>query len=408
MHEWTSALRARLEPLRLPAAKEAAIVEELSQHLDDRRAELIAGGLDQADATAATLAELARADLLAPRLAAVHPPAPLEPEGGRRSRSAGLLQDLRYAARALSRQPGFSLVAIVTLAFGIGLNAAMFGFLNALILRPLPFPDAAAIARLYRTTPDSQHGAFAPADYLALQQEAGSSMRVAAYRTAGVSISDPGQSAEWYVATAGLFDLIGLPPILGRVYTAADEAAGNHRVVVLSYACWQSRFGADEHIVGKTVRGNDEVYEIIGVLSPDAGDQRLFGTPGLFSPLLFSAADRDERSSHAQHPRAALALDAGRAGRDGHTRTGSSPRGRVPRRKRANRVAERALAALDRRPDRTRDPRHAARSFGARAPHRLFESRQPAADASARSDARARDSHRARRLENAARTGHRD
>jgi putative ABC transport system permease protein len=298
MPEWTSALRARLEPLRLPAAREAAIVEELSQHLDDRHAELIAGGLDEAAATAATFAELARADLLAPRLAAVHPPAPLEPERGRRSRSAGLFQDLRYAARALSRQPGFSLVAIVTLAFGIGLNAAMFSFLNALLLRPLPFPDGSSIARLYRATPDNQYGSFAPADYLALQQDAGSAMRVAAYRTAAVSIPDPSQSAEWFVATAGLFDVMGLPPLLGRVYTPADEAAGNHRVVVLTYACWQSRFGADPQIVGKTVRGNDEVYEIIGVLSADAGDQRMFGNPGLFSPLLFSAADREVRSSH--------------------------------------------------------------------------------------------------------------
>jgi putative ABC transport system permease protein len=300
MPEWTSALRARLEPLRLPAAKEAAIVEELSQHLDDRRAELIAGGLDEAAATAATLAELARADLLAPRLAAVHPPAPLEPPGGRRrSRSAGLLQDLRYAARALVRQPGFSLVAIVTLAFGIGLNAAMFSLVNGLLLRPLPFPDASSIARLYRATPDNQYGSFAPADYLALQQDAGSSMRVAAYRSAAVSIPDPSQSAEWYVATASLFDVMGLPPMLGRVYTAGDEGAGSHRVVVLSYACWQSRFGADQNIIGKTVRGNDEVYEIIGVLPPGAGDQRMFGNPGLFSPLLFSATDREERSAHA-------------------------------------------------------------------------------------------------------------
>jgi putative ABC transport system permease protein len=297
MRDWISALRTRLEPLRLPAAKEAAIVEELSQHLEDRCNELVAAGADETAAHATTLDELRHADLLEPRLAALHRPAAPEPSlTRRRSWGGGFLQDLRYAMRALLHQPAFSLVAIVTLALGIGLNTAMFSFLNALILRPLPFPDASAIARLHRVTPENRFGSFAAADYLALLQDGAGLGQIAAFRTANVTISDPGHSADWYNTTASFFDVVGLPPLLGRTFTAADELPGSRRVVVISYAFWQSRFAGASNVVGQTIRGNDDAYEIIGVLSAAAGDQRLLGNVGIFSPLEFTPADRTQRS----------------------------------------------------------------------------------------------------------------
>ena len=305
MRSWTPELRARLASLRLTPEREAAIIEELSQHLDDRREEMIAGGLTADDATAAILMELRRADQLTARLGSLrqaHTPTPPRPG----ARFSGLWQDLRYAFRTLGRQPVFTLVALLTLSFGIGLNTAMFSFVNALLLRPLPFPDAQQLVRVYRTSPQNQHGGFSPADYLALREDESGFGRFAAYRQSNVTFSEPGRATQWLRVSANLFDVLGVPPALGRMFHPDEDLGAQHRVVVISHALWRDRFASAPDIVGRTLLGNDQPVQIVGVLPPAAGDHRLFGQVGIFSPLGFDdESRRGRRIARDQHSRPA-------------------------------------------------------------------------------------------------------
>ena len=305
-HTWERELRAHLSGLHLSPSREAAIIEELTQHLDDRQRELVSGGMTADEATATVLRELKHADRLHPRLSALrqaHTPEPPRPSAPLASPFIGLAQDLRYVVRTLTRQPLFALVAVLTLALGIGLNTAMFSFLNSLLLRPLPFPDAERLVRLYRTTPQNNYGAFSPADYLSLADDQDGFGRVAAYMQSNITFSEPGRSTQWLRVSANLFDVLGVAPTLGREFSA-DETSGNHRVVIISDAVWRDRFAAAPDIVGRVIRGNDQPFEIVGVLPAAAGDHRLFGQVGFFSPLAFAP---EARRTHAPYTVSILA-----------------------------------------------------------------------------------------------------
>ena len=289
MHDWAPYLRDQLAPLRLAPGQEAAIVDELSQHLDERRLELIAGGVEPDEATRLTRLEMQRAELLARRLSALRTthagPAP-PPGAPSRGVCSGFWQDLRYAVRAIWRQPVVAVVAVATLALGIGLNTAMFSFLNTLLLRPLPFPDSDRIVRLYRATPRQPYGQFSAADYLALRARQAGYGRFAGYQSSALALAEPARAAEWLQVSPDLFDLLGVPPHLGRLFGDADAIAGNDRVVVISHTMWQYGFGGARDVVGRTVRAHDGAYEIVGVLPAWASDHRLLGQAGVFSPLI--------------------------------------------------------------------------------------------------------------------------
>jgi putative ABC transport system permease protein len=288
MRDWASDLRPRLAGLHLSPVREASIIEELSQHLDDRRDELIAGGTDPDTATALIRAELDRADLLAPRLSALSQarwqPTPT-PGVPARHAFGGVWQDLRYAWRTLRRDPLFTVIAVLTLTLGIGLNTSMFGFMNALIFRPLPFAESAQLMRVYRTTAEQQSGGFSPADYLALRQAEGDIGRFAAYRPSSVTLADAARTTEWIDVSAHLFDVLGVQPVSGRTLRPDDEVPGHERVVLISTALWQDQFGGAADIIGRIIQTTGGPYEIVGVLPPEASDHRLFGRVGIFSPL---------------------------------------------------------------------------------------------------------------------------
>ncbi len=205
------------------------------------------------------------------------------------------MTDLRVALRQLSKSPGFTLVAVLTLALGIGLNTAMFSFLNGVLLRPLPFPDAASLVRLHRETPHGSSDEFSLADYRELRHSAPAFGRFAAFRRTAFVLRDSDRSLDWVQGSSDLFEVLGIQPVLGRSFRPEDEAPGNDRIALLSDSVWRSQFGAAADVVGRTIRGNGETLEIVGVLPPAATDHRLFGRVGLFSPLgLSGAADESD------------------------------------------------------------------------------------------------------------------
>jgi predicted permease len=299
MPDWRPALRARLTHARLSPAHEASIADELAQHLDDRWHELVGAGVDPERAAALVNDELERSDLLAARLGALRrgrerpSPAPGVRAGGP---LAGFRQDARYAWRSLRRDPVVSLVAILTLAFGIGLNTSMFGFMNALIFRPLPFADAGSLFRMFRATPENSHGPFSLSEYQFVRQADPAVARFAAYRPAALALSDGAGSIAWFRVSANLFDVLGAQPVLGRSFRPDDERRGHGRPLLISAAVWQERYGGSPEAVGQIFEAGGERFEIVGVLPPAAGDHRLFGRASVFSPLLVDDPALDPQS----------------------------------------------------------------------------------------------------------------
>ena len=216
------------------------------------------------------------------------------------SAAQAILRDLRLALLSLRRAPGFTLIAIVTLALGIGANTSMFSLLNAYILRPLPYPDSDRLDRIYRATSGDSTGGVSPADYLDLEAEASPYGEITGYVSSSMSVAEPGKPAELALglrAAADLFPVLGARPHLGRVFRADEEIVGNHRVLVLSHRYWQNHFGGDRDILGRAVRVDGEPYEIVGVMPADFSDWRHLRFADVFRPLAFDERERRDRTA---------------------------------------------------------------------------------------------------------------
>jgi predicted permease len=198
-----------------------------------------------------------------------------------------LIQDIRYSARVLRKSPGFTVVAILTLALAIGANAVVFGVLNALILRPLNVPSAQTLYEVDWGADKS--GWHSYPDYLDLRDRNRSFENLAAYTISQVALdsgNDP--STNWaYQASGNYFDALKLQPLLGRFFHAADEHGPNSApYLVLSYAFWQSRFQSDRSVIGRVVLLNKHPFTIIGVAQPEFHGTLLFFTPDFYVPMV--------------------------------------------------------------------------------------------------------------------------
>lgn len=197
------------------------------------------------------------------------------------------IRDVRYGLRALLSSPGFTLVAVITLALAIGANAVVFGVLNALILRPLNVPQAESLYGIQHGNEPLSWQSYL--DYLDLRDRNRSFDDLAAYNIAAAGL-DTGinPSRVWLEEVSGnYFDVLGIPAYLGRVFHSADEHGPNSApYIVLSYAYWHSYFADDRSVVGRTVRLNKHPFTIIGVLPPEFHGTLLFFFPDLFVPIV--------------------------------------------------------------------------------------------------------------------------
>lgn len=209
------------------------------------------------------------------------------------------MTNLRLAIRQLSRSPGFSLLAIITLGLGIGANTAMFSLLNSLMLKPLPYVDSGQLERIYRATPQNPDGNISAADFLALQQAQAGYSALGAFNVSDASLSEPGQPAEMARAsrvTGNFFSLLGTQPQLGRDFHIAEDAPGRDRVVLLSQRVWRNRFQLDPTVIGRTIRVDGEPHEVVGVLPETFNDWRHLGNIDFFRPLALTPEQSADRA----------------------------------------------------------------------------------------------------------------
>ena len=184
-----------------------------------------------------------------------------------------LLQDLKYGFRILLKNPGFTTVAILTLALGIGANTALFSIVNAVLLDPLPYPHSEQLVTLYESKPHFEKGSFSYLDFLDLQSQNHSFSSVAAYRDTGYTLSGSGPServtAE--MVTGELFAMLGIKPILGRLFTPQEDRLGAPPVVLLGDELWKRKFRSDSEIVGKEIALDGKGYTVVGVVPSSLG-----------------------------------------------------------------------------------------------------------------------------------------
>jgi len=182
-----------------------------------------------------------------------------------------LLQDLRFGLRMLIKNPIFTLISVVTLALGIGANTAIFSVVDAVLLRPLPYPEANRLVFLWSTM-NSQgvptSGSALP-DYYAWRDQSRGFEGLAGFYNGNFSLSSPGSPPELIqgaLITSNLFQVLRVSPSLGRLFTSEEEEFGSHRVVLLSYGLWQRRFAGDRNVVGRDIKLGGETYTVVGVM----------------------------------------------------------------------------------------------------------------------------------------------
>ncbi|HSE19713.1 MAG TPA: ABC transporter permease [Pyrinomonadaceae bacterium] len=181
-----------------------------------------------------------------------------------------IFTDLRYGLRILLKQPGFTIVAVITLALGIGANTAIFSLVNSILLRPLPFREPDRLVRMLQASPmlGLSSWGVSQADFAAYREQNRSFEAVAIYNTTAANLTGVGEPERLpiVVATADFFKVFGVNPQLGRTFAEGEDAQGKNQVCVISHAFWQRRFGGDPNVVGKTLSLNNTPTQIIGVM----------------------------------------------------------------------------------------------------------------------------------------------
>ncbi|MGH9942506.1 MAG: ABC transporter permease, partial [Pyrinomonadaceae bacterium] len=304
MPDWKAEITRRLSGSGLAPTREAEIIEEMAQHLDDRYEQARQGGATIEEASQAVLLELNESHVLAQELRRVERPVRHEPvaTGARRRMNmfGDLWQDLRYGLRMLLKNPGFTVVAVIALALGIGANSAIFSVVNTILLRPLPYRDP---DRLVMVWEDNTKGGYprdtpAAANYVDWRDQNQVFEGMAAIADMSFNLTGTGEPEriDGKRVSANLFPLLGVEPHLGRAFLPEEDQLGGDRVVLMSHGLWQRRFGSDAAITGKPLTLNGESYTVVGVMPPH------FQFPSreddLWVPIAFTSQEASNRGRH--------------------------------------------------------------------------------------------------------------
>lgn len=267
---------------------ESEIDAEIRAHIEMRTEDNIAAGMPQAQARRDAMVRFGGRTTIKERMTGADAALVLE----------SMWSDLRYACRQLRKNPGFGVTAISVLALGICASVTIFAFVDAVLIKPLPYRNPTRLVGLFESTPMGPRYHLAYLDYLDWKKINKAFSGMEAYDNSPFGVSTPAgiQRADGAVVSAGFFDLLGVRPLLGRDFHAGEDVLGAPRVVMLSYAAWQSRYGGRQDVLGQTVTLDGRVNVIVGVLPmefsfPPAG-------PAEFWVPLQTSTKPDDRGWH--------------------------------------------------------------------------------------------------------------
>jgi putative ABC transport system permease protein len=216
-----------------------------------------------------------------------------------------LWNDLRYAVRMMFKNRGFTVVAIVTLALGIGANTAIFSVVNAVLLRPLPYKDSNRLVWFWENQPDFRHSNLSPADFLDFQAQNHAFEDITAYRRMDFTLTGDREPEQIHglIVSANYFSLLGVEPEAGRVFQQQDGRAGATRVAVVSHGLWQRRFAGDPNLIGKPLTLSGQIVTVVGVAQAGSETERaeLWLNPRNVVPDILLNIDRDPATLRGSH-----------------------------------------------------------------------------------------------------------
>jgi putative ABC transport system permease protein len=272
MPDWKTKIRRRVAGLKLAPARETEIVEELAQHLDDRYQELLADGASDADAERLILAELSENELFS-ELRTIErktPPEPIVTGTNRKiNMAADIWNDLRFGIRILQKKPGFTAIAVITLALGIGASTAIFSAVHPILFESLPYPDASQIVTIsddFGTSNSSVGMTFGT--YREFVQRSRSFSAIAVIRPWQPAMTGSGEPErlEGQRVSASYFQILGVSPALGLNFNASDDRPNGPNTIIISESLWRRRFNSESAIIGRQVTLNGNSSIVIGVM----------------------------------------------------------------------------------------------------------------------------------------------
>ncbi len=286
-------LAARLRGLFSGSRLESQMQEELSFHVDMQTEDNLRMGMNLSEARYAAMRKFGAMESVKEEYRENRTFAMIET----------LIRNIRYASRALRRNPGFAAVAVLTLALGIGANTAMFSVVHAVLLRPLPYSDPGSLIRIWNTYPKlvaAPQLAISPGDFYDFEKQARSFSGMAAWvdLPQGFNLTGQGEPErlEARYATSGLFSLLGIRPVVGRTFMPAEDKPGAARSVLISHRLWQKHFGATSSIAGRVLRLDGIGYTLAGVLPASF---QLAPAADLWLPV---GQYGDDLTGHVHHP----------------------------------------------------------------------------------------------------------
>jgi putative ABC transport system permease protein len=209
-----------------------------------------------------------------------------------------LFQDLRYGARMLGKRPGFTVIAILTLALGIGANTAIFTVVNAVLLRPLPYAEPERLVEIGFSTARVKINSATPNKFRFWRDHSQSFEAMATSHSAGtmnLAVGDEPEYVTGLKVSADFFRVLGVSPALGRPFTAEEDRPGGERLAILSDGLWRRRFSADRNIVGQAITVENVSYTVIGVLPPEF---QFSPPPDVLFPLRLGSGELSESGSN--------------------------------------------------------------------------------------------------------------